>query len=160
MRSSTQSTRSFLAIPLAGRPGAEGQAIREQTFSQALGQAFSHRSYLLLTAGFFVCGFHLAFVTTHLPPYIVDKGLDPRIGAWALAAIGFFNIFGCDSGRGHRAQRPRHLRAGGALRLPALKTWYIAPGTHLLIYQNPRRRRGRTDDHPGDLGSRAGCMAT
>jgi MFS family permease len=84
----------LLAIPLAGRPGGGGHAIREQTFGQALGEAFAHRSYLLLTAGFFVCGFHLAFVTTHLPPYIVDKGLDPRIGAWALAAIGFFNIFG------------------------------------------------------------------
>jgi predicted MFS family arabinose efflux permease len=52
------------------------------------------RSYLLLTAGFFVCGFHVAFVTTHLPPYIVDKGLDPRIGAWSLALIGLFNVVG------------------------------------------------------------------
>jgi MFS family permease len=87
-------TIPLLAIPLAGRPGAEGKAIREQTFAQALGEAFAHRSYLLLTAGFFVCGFQLAFITAHLPTYILDKGLDPRIGAWALAAIGFFNIFG------------------------------------------------------------------
>ena len=84
----------LLAIALAGRPGTEGQAIREQTFGQALAEAFAHKSYLLLTAGFFVCGFHLAFVTTHLPPYIVDKGLDPRIGAWALALIGLFNVVG------------------------------------------------------------------
>ena len=79
---------------MPGSPGAEGQAIREQTFGQALSEAFSHRSYLLLTAGFFVCGFHVAFVTAHLPPYIVDRGLDPRIGAWSLALIGLFNVIG------------------------------------------------------------------
>jgi MFS family permease len=83
-----------LAIALAGRPGAEGQAIRDQTFGQALSEAFAHRSYLLLTAGFFVCGFQIAFITAHLPPYIADKGLDPRIGAWALALIGLFNVIG------------------------------------------------------------------
>ena len=83
-----------LAIALSGRPGAEGQAIRQQSFGQALSEAFSHRSYLLLTAGFFVCGFHVAFITTHLPPYIVDQGLDPRIGAWSLALIGLFNVIG------------------------------------------------------------------
>ncbi len=83
-----------LSIALAGKPGAEGQAIREQTFGQALSEAFSHRSYLLLTAGFFVCGFHVAFVTAHLPAFIVDRGLDPRIGAWSLALIGLFNVIG------------------------------------------------------------------
>ena len=83
-----------LSIALAGRPGLVGQVERDQTMRQALGEAFAHRSYLLLTAGFFVCGFHVAFITTHLPPYIVDKGLDPRIGAWALALIGLFNVVG------------------------------------------------------------------
>jgi MFS family permease len=83
-----------LAIALAGRPGVVGQQVRDQTLREALGEAFTHRSYLLLTSGFFVCGFHVAFVATHLPPYIVDKGLDPRIGAWALALIGLFNIVG------------------------------------------------------------------
>jgi MFS family permease len=83
-----------LASALAGRPGPVGEAVREQTLGQALSQAFAHRSYLLLTAGFFVCGFHVAFITTHLPPYIVDRGLDPIIGAWSLALIGLFNIIG------------------------------------------------------------------
>lgn len=83
-----------LSIALAGKPGAEGQAIRQQTFGQALSEAFSHRSYLLLTAGFFVCGFHVAFITAHLPAFIVDRGLDPRIGAWSLALIGLFNVVG------------------------------------------------------------------
>jgi MFS family permease len=83
-----------LALALAGRPGAEGQAVRDQSIGQALAEAFAHRSYVLLTAGFFVCGFHVAFITTHLPPFIVDKGLDPRIGAWSLALIGLFNVVG------------------------------------------------------------------
>ena len=84
----------ILSIALAGRPGMEGQAIREQSFGQALAEAFAHRSYLLLTAGFFVCGFHVAFIAAHLPAFIADKGLDPRIGAWSLALIGLFNVVG------------------------------------------------------------------
>jgi len=83
-----------LAIALAGRPGSEGASFREQSLGEALREAVLHRSYLLLTAGFFVCGFHVAFITTHLPPYIVDRGLDPRIGAWSLAFIGLFNVIG------------------------------------------------------------------
>lgn len=125
----------LLAIPLAGRPGAEGQAIREQTFSQALGQAFSHRSYLLLTAGFFVCGFHLAFVTTHLPPYIVDKGLDPRIGAWALAAIGFFNIFGslASGWIGQNYSKPIFLSLIYLARAVAIALFVIFPTTPVTV---------------------------
>ncbi|MBA3516818.1 MAG: MFS transporter, partial [Rhizobiales bacterium] len=84
----------LLAVVFAGPSAAETQTMRQQSLGQALGEAFAHRSYLLLTAGFFVCGFHLAFVTTHLPPYIVDQGLDPRIGAWSLALIGLFNVIG------------------------------------------------------------------
>ncbi len=83
-----------LAVALAGRPGAAGHRDARAEPRQALGEAFAHRSYLLLTAGFFVCGFQLAFVTTHLPPYIIDRGLDARLAAWALALIGLFNVVG------------------------------------------------------------------
>jgi MFS family permease len=86
-----------LALALVGRPDPamlEAGALRDQSLWQAVIEAFGHRSYLLLTAGFFVCGFQLAFITTHLPPYIVDVGLDPAIGGWALALIGLFNVFG------------------------------------------------------------------
>ena len=84
----------FFALALAGRPGATGELIREQTLGQALAEALAHRGYLLLTAGFFVCGFHVALILNHLPTYVVDQGLDPRIGAWALALIGLFNVVG------------------------------------------------------------------
>jgi MFS family permease len=125
----------FLAIPLAGRPGAEGLEIRDQTFTQALGEAFAHRSYLLLTAGFFVCGFHLAFVTTHLPPYIIDKGLDPRIGAWALAAIGFFNIFGslASGWIGQNYSKPIFLSLIYLARAVAIALFVLFPTTPVSV---------------------------
>ena len=52
------------------------------------------RSYLLLAAGFFVCGFHVAFLATHLPGVVAACGLPPQCGAWALAMLGLFNIVG------------------------------------------------------------------
>lgn len=83
-----------LALGVAGKPPAaisaqDGPAIRE-----ALKEAFGDRSFWLLNAGFFVCGFHIAFVGTHLPSYIRDQGLPAEVGAWSLALIGLFNIAG------------------------------------------------------------------
>ncbi len=116
-----------LSMALAGRPTATTQMIREQSFVQALAEAFGHRSYLLLTAGFFVCGFHVAFITTHLPPFIVDRGLDARIGAWALACIGLFNVVGSLSSGwiGQNHSKPIflsfiYLARAAAIRLRAL----------------------------------------
>ncbi len=63
-------------------------------FGYAVRTAFSDRSYVLLFFGFFVCGFHVAFIQTHLPAYIADKGLPSIIGAWSLGLIGLFNIAG------------------------------------------------------------------
>ncbi|MEO0829510.1 MAG: MFS transporter [Pseudomonadota bacterium] len=63
-------------------------------FSRALGIAFSDRSYLCLFFGFYVCGFHVAFMQTHLPAYVQDLGLAAWVGAWSLAFIGLFNIAG------------------------------------------------------------------
>jgi len=66
----------------------------DQSLREALGEALAHRGYLLLSAGFFVCGFHVAFITVHFPAYVADLGLDPGIGAWSLSLIGLFNIAG------------------------------------------------------------------
>jgi MFS family permease len=65
-----------------------------QSVRQALSEAFRHRSYVLLVLGFFTCGFQLAFVTVHLPSYLVDRGLSTQVGGWTLAVIGLFNIIG------------------------------------------------------------------
>ncbi|MES1924240.1 MFS transporter [Salinisphaera sp. T31B1] len=60
----------------------------------ALRGAVSHSGFILLNAGFFVCGFHIAFLSTHLPAYLSDAGLGGSVGAGSLALIGLFNIFG------------------------------------------------------------------
>jgi MFS family permease len=69
-------------------------AAKPQSSRQALVEAFGHGSYVLLVLGFFTCGFQLAFVTVHLPSYLVDRGLGADAGAWTIALIGLFNIIG------------------------------------------------------------------
>lgn len=84
-----------LAIGIAGKPqqGEAGSA-PGQSFGEALREAAGHSGFWLLNAGFFVCGFHAAFIGTHLPAFLADKRLDPAIGARALALVGLFNILG------------------------------------------------------------------
>ncbi|MGF1723835.1 MFS transporter [Photobacterium nomapromontoriensis] len=65
-----------------------------QTLREALHEAFHNRSYWLIHLGFFVCGFHVMFIATHLPSYLADKGLPAATAAMALAYVGIFNIFG------------------------------------------------------------------
>ena len=65
-----------------------------QSLTAALAEAFAHRSYVFLVLGFFTCGFQLAFITLHLPSYLIDRGLSAQVGGWALATIGLFNIIG------------------------------------------------------------------
>jgi MFS family permease len=69
-------------------------AADQQSFKTALAEAFGHRSYVLLVLGFFTCGFQLAFITVHLPPFLVDRGIPAQTGGWVIAAIGLFNIIG------------------------------------------------------------------
>jgi MFS family permease len=63
-------------------------------FMQALAKAWGYGSYRLLVIGFFVCGFHLAFINVHMPAYLVQCGLSPEVGSWTIAVIGLFNIVG------------------------------------------------------------------
>ncbi|WP_292937111.1 MFS transporter [Noviherbaspirillum sp.] len=66
-----------------------------QSMKEAIREAFSHRPFLLLVAGYFVCGFQLVFIGVHMPSYLKDKGImDPGVAVMALALIGLFNIFG------------------------------------------------------------------
>ena len=66
----------------------------QQSLGQALGEAAAHSSFWYLTAGFFVCGFQVAFISVHLPAYLLDVRMTPAVGATALALIGLFNIAG------------------------------------------------------------------
>ena len=66
----------------------------QQTAKEALSEAFSNKSYMLLVFGFFVCGFHITLVGTHVPKYVIDRGLESWTAAAILSLIGLFNIFG------------------------------------------------------------------
>jgi predicted MFS family arabinose efflux permease len=90
---------TLLALPmiLALRvpPGEAGAtAAGGATLGEAVRGALRDPSFLLLSAGFFVCGFHVAFIATHLPGVVAACGLPPSVGAWALAVVGLFNIAG------------------------------------------------------------------
>ena len=86
-----------LAWVLRGKPpaAAAGPGVAaEKTMKEAVRDAGRDPSFLYLTAGFFVCGFHVAFIATHLPGVVAACGLPPDVGAWALSLIGLFNIAG------------------------------------------------------------------
>lgn len=89
----------LLIVPLAWglrEPGFAGGTApaREQTILQALREAFRYRSFQLLMAGYFVCGFQVVFIGVHMPSYLKDHGLSPQVASYALALIGLFNVFG------------------------------------------------------------------
>lgn len=81
----------FVGTTPAG-PAAAGQ--KDVSARQMLAGAFTHRSYVLLVVGFFVCGFQLAFITTHFPAYLADMGVTGPTASWAVALIGLFNVIG------------------------------------------------------------------
>ncbi len=84
-----------LAAALTGRAAAQARAgVERQSLTEAVREAGGHGGYWYLNAGFFVCGFHVMFIATHLPAYIVDKGVAAKYGAIALAVVGLGNILG------------------------------------------------------------------
>ena len=87
---------AFIMIPLGAALAGRNRAAAEsdQTIGAALAEAAAHRGFWLLTASFFVCGFQTIFVMTHLPAYLVDRGMSAQQGMTALAVIGLFNIVG------------------------------------------------------------------
>lgn len=90
---------ALLTLPLINRltashPPPRQHEAGEQGLGQAVVAAFQDRSYWLLHAGFFTCGFHIAFLVTHLPGEVDLCGLPPTVASWSLAIIGLFNIFG------------------------------------------------------------------
>ena len=87
-----------LAWVLRGKPAAPPAAaagdVQQKTMGQAVKDAWADPSFVYLTAGFFVCGFHVAFIATHLPGVVAACQLPPEVGAWSLSLIGLFNIAG------------------------------------------------------------------
>ena len=134
---------SFLIIlPLlifVSRASKKPSSLREKLNTiQAIKIAFSDRSYTLLFFGFFVCGFHVQFIQTHLPAYITDEGLAPIIGAWSLALIGLFNIGGSffSGWSGQIYSKPKLLSAIYASRAAVIALFIFTPlsGTSVLVF--------------------------
>jgi MFS family permease len=122
-----------LAGALTGRGDeAEGPSVSS---GQALRAALAHPSYLLLTSGFFVCGFHIAFISTHLPPYITDLGLAGGLAAWSLGLIGLFNVIGAYSAGLLGGAYPKRLLLSAIYlgRAVAFALLLLAPATPLTI---------------------------
>lgn len=134
----TMGVLAFFIIPLgaalAGRNAAEAES--EQSIGAALAEATRHTGFWLLTASFFVCGFQTIFVMTHLPAYLVDRGLLPAEGMSALAVIGLFNIAGsyaCGALGGRYSKRLILAWIYG-IRALAIGLFIAAPLTPLGMY--------------------------
>lgn len=88
----------LLMLPMAfflREPPRVVSRLREQSIIEAIKEAFAYRTFRLLLAGYFVCGFQLVFIGVHMPAYLKDRGLsDGNVAVVALALIGLFNIFG------------------------------------------------------------------
>jgi len=130
----------ILAYPLRGNSssGTQKHSDVEQSIGAALREAFGHQSYLLLTAGFFVCGFQVAFITAHFPAYIGDIGIDARYAVIAIALIGFFNIIGSLSSGviGQKYSKPAFLSLIYVGRSIAVTAFLLLPqsGTSVIVF--------------------------
>ena len=126
-----------LAFPLSGKPaGMSVGAVANLTIGQALREAFKHRSYLLLVAGFFVCGFHVSFIGTHLPAYVIDLGLPPETGAGALMTIGIVNVISAYTAGvlGGRFSKVKMLSIMYLSRAVFITVMLLSPPTQMTIY--------------------------
>ena len=131
----------LLIVPLAfglREPGFKGSAPpqRDQTVAQALAEAFRYRSFNLLMAGYFVCGFQVVFIGVHMPSYLKDQGLSPQVASYALALIGLFNVFGTYiAGTLGQRMAKRHILAFIYLtRSVAISIFLIVPLSPLSVY--------------------------
>ncbi len=131
----------LVIIPLAmglREPGfAAGAALRrDQSIAQAIREAFRYRSFQLLTAGYFVCGFQVVFIGVHLPSYLKDQGLAPHVASYALALIGLFNVFGTYASGvlGQHYRKPRILAFIYLARAATIAIFLLAPLTPTSVY--------------------------
>lgn len=114
-------------------------APKSETTREAIARAVRDPSYRLLCAGFFVCGFHVAFIATHLPGVVASCGLPPALGAWALGTVGLFNIVGsvamgwAVSFQGGRWRMKSLLSLVYATRAVAVLLFLIAPKTEFTF---------------------------
>ena len=121
------------AVPLHDRPAAHAA---RQSLSAALREAFAHRGFLLLVAGFFACGFQLAFIASHLPAYLIDRGLTGNHAVAGLAIIALANVAGtyvC-GWLGGMARRKQLLAGIYLLRAAAMAAFVLLPMSPASLY--------------------------
>jgi predicted MFS family arabinose efflux permease len=113
-----------------------GSGAPQQSMGAALKEAFGSRSFQLLTAGYFVCGFQVVFIGVHLPSYLKDRGLEPQVATTALALIGLFNVLGTYAAGvlGQRLAKRHILSAIYALRAVAITAFVTLPLSPLSVY--------------------------
>jgi MFS family permease len=130
----------LMILPLAfglkepARIASPGMA--QQSIASAVREAFGHRSFQLLMAGYFVCGFQVVFIGVHLPSYLKDHGLTPQVATIALALIGLFNVVGtyAAGALGQRLAKRHILSAIYAARSVAIVAFLAAPLTPWSVY--------------------------
>jgi MFS family permease len=125
-----------LAIGLREGPLHGGGAQAHQSLGEALREAFGYRSFQLLMAGYFVCGFQVVFIGVHLPSYLKDHGLTPNVATTALALIGLFNVFGtyAAGALGQRMPKPWLLSGIYLLRALAISIFLWLPLSPWSVY--------------------------
>jgi MFS family permease len=135
------SCMSLLILPLALLLREPAAALKPvggsgQSVGAALREAFGNRSYQLVTAGYFVCGFQVVFIGVHLPSYLKDHGLTPDVATTALAIVGLFNVIGtyAAGSLGQRLPKRYILSAIYALRSVVIAIFLAAPLSPWSVY--------------------------
>ncbi len=109
----------------------------QQSVTEAIREAFGHRPFRLLVAGYFVCGFQVVFIGVHLPAYLKDQGItDPQVAVTALALIGLFNIFGSYYAGQLGGRLPKRYLLSGIYftRALVIALFLLAPLTPMTVY--------------------------
>ena len=130
---------ALVIVPLAWglkEPARAANPAHQQSIGGALREAFAYPSFRLLMAGYFVCGFQLAFIGVHMPSYLKDHGLTPGVATMALALIGLFNVFGtyAAGSLGQRLPKRHILSTIYALRAVALVLFLLVPLSPWTVY--------------------------
>jgi MFS family permease len=125
-----------IAFMLREKNFTHNHQLGDQTIKEALKEAIHNPSFRYLTLGYFVCGFHTAFITLHLPAFVVDKGLNASTGAFAIGLIGLFNVFGSfTAGKLGGTHSKKNLLAGlYALRAVGLIWILVMPTSPWVVY--------------------------
>ncbi len=126
-----------LTLTLREPTPSHGMTVHHQSVSEAIGEAFGHRPFMLLVAGYFVCGFQVVFIGVHLPAYLKDQGItDPQVAVTALALIGLFNIGGSYCAGKLGGQLPKRYLLSGIYftRAMFITLFLLAPASPMTVY--------------------------